>query len=74
MDLLADALDRMTDDSARRAMADHAAILGAEQSLDRHVARLIGVLEQVAATRNPTRSRGTTSAHPRAMQSMICGW
>ncbi len=36
---LADALDRMTDDRARRAMSTHAERLGREQSFDGHVAR-----------------------------------
>ncbi len=50
-DQLADALDRMADDGARRAMAGHAERLGREQSFDRHVARLVEVFERVAASR-----------------------
>lgn len=45
---MADALDRMTDDGARRVMAAQATRLGLEQSFDRHVASLIQVFEQVA--------------------------
>jgi UDP-glucose:(heptosyl)LPS alpha-1,3-glucosyltransferase len=48
---LADALDRMTDDQARRIMSTHARKLGFEQSFDRHVARLIEVFQQVAESR-----------------------
>ncbi len=51
LDELTDALDRMTDDRARRAMAAQAAKLGLEQSFDRHVASLIQVFEQVARTK-----------------------
>ena len=56
---LADALDRMAVDDARKLMATHAVRLGREQSFDRHVARLIEVFERVAASkRQPDRSRG----------------
>ncbi len=48
---LVGALDRMADDHARRTMATHAARLGREQTLDAHVARLIKVFEEVAATK-----------------------
>ena len=55
---LADALDRMTDDEARRVMAGNAERLGREQSFDRHVAKLIEVFEEVARSRRePDRSR-----------------
>jgi UDP-glucose:(heptosyl)LPS alpha-1,3-glucosyltransferase len=57
---LADALDRMAIDEARRAMAAHATRLGLEQSFDRHVASLIQVFEQVA--RSKGRSGSTRSA------------
>ena len=53
-DHLADALDRLTDPTTRRAMAAHAGRLGAEQSIDRHVARLVAVLTEVAASRQIT--------------------
>jgi len=69
-DPLADALDRMTDDSTRRAMSEHASKLGREQSIDRHIGRLIAVLEQVAETRAPRRK-------PRpqvVLRSVVCGW
>jgi UDP-glucose:(heptosyl)LPS alpha-1,3-glucosyltransferase len=55
-DLLADALDRMTDDAARSVMSRHAEELGKAQSFDNHVARLLAVFEEVAARRSP-RSR-----------------
>src|SRR5262249_2178758 len=35
------ALDHMADDAERAAMSEHAARLGREQSMDRHVARLV---------------------------------
>lgn len=65
---LADALDRMADDPARRAMAAAAARLGREQSMDRHVARLVAVLAEVAEARRP---------RPRpepARPAMVGGW
>ncbi len=58
---LADALDRMTDRPTRRRMADAAIRLGLEQSMDRHVTRLIAVLGQVAETRQAR--RGTLRPH-----------
>jgi UDP-glucose:(heptosyl)LPS alpha-1,3-glucosyltransferase len=48
---LARALDRMADDPTRRTMSAHAERLGLEQTLDVHVARLIKVFEEVAATK-----------------------
>jgi UDP-glucose:(heptosyl)LPS alpha-1,3-glucosyltransferase len=45
---LADAMDRMTDDAARRAMSRAAVGLGREQSFERHVARLVGVFQEIA--------------------------
>ena len=48
---LADAIDRMTDDRDRAAMSARAAALGREQSLDRHVARLVEVFERVAESK-----------------------
>ena len=55
---LADALDRMAHDGARRTMAGQAERLGREQSFDRHVSRLIEVFEQVARSkRRPDSSR-----------------
>lgn len=45
------ALDRMTDDDARRAMSAHAVQLGRQQSFDAHVARLVQVFEDVAASK-----------------------
>jgi len=46
------ALDHMADDGERKAMSEHATVLGREQSLDRHVARLVGVFEDVAASKS----------------------
>ncbi|MGE5756846.1 MAG: glycosyltransferase family 4 protein [Planctomycetaceae bacterium] len=57
------ALDRMADDDTRRAMGVHALELGREQSLDAHVARLLKVFEDVAATksrRGPHTPRSTS--------------
>ena len=71
MDHLADALDRLSDAATRRAMAEHAARLGREQTLDRHVARLVAVLEEAAATRQASRPRQRPFLGHRAM---VCGW
>jgi UDP-glucose:(heptosyl)LPS alpha-1,3-glucosyltransferase len=46
---LSSALDHMADDAGRAAMSVHAGRLGGEQSLDRHVARLVKVFEEAAA-------------------------
>ncbi len=46
---LADALDALSDDAARRHMSEHAVRLGRAQSFDRHVERLVAVFEEVAA-------------------------
>lgn len=59
-EVLADALDRMTDDDARRAMSRSAAELGRAQSFDNHVSRLLAVFAEVAARRS---SRGVTRIH-----------
>jgi UDP-glucose:(heptosyl)LPS alpha-1,3-glucosyltransferase len=48
---LADALNRMCDDPARRAMSRAAVALGEAQSFDNHVSRLLGVFEEVAVKR-----------------------
>jgi UDP-glucose:(heptosyl)LPS alpha-1,3-glucosyltransferase len=48
---LADRLDRMTDDTARKAMSAHAARLGRAQSFDTHYERLIALFEEVAASK-----------------------
>lgn len=48
---LALALDRMTDDDARLAMSVSARQLGAEQSFDRHVSRLVALFEEVVSSR-----------------------
>jgi len=45
------ALDQMTDDPTRRRMSALAQQLGLEQSFDNHVARLVRVFEDVAASR-----------------------
>jgi UDP-glucose:(heptosyl)LPS alpha-1,3-glucosyltransferase len=49
---LTTALDHMADDEARARMSAHAARLGREQSMDRHVARLVRVFEEVAAAKS----------------------
>jgi UDP-glucose:(heptosyl)LPS alpha-1,3-glucosyltransferase len=54
------ALDHMADDAERLRMSAHAAALGREQSLDRHVGRLVKVFEEAAVAksrRGPHRSR-----------------
>ena len=56
LDDLADRLDRMTDDVARRAMSIEATRLGREQSFDRHVARLLEVFARVAESKARARS------------------
>lgn len=45
---LADALDRLADDTDRRAMAEHARRLGREQSFENHVKKLVELFEEVA--------------------------
>lgn len=65
---LSNALDHMTDDSARAAMSVHAQRLGGEQSLDRHVARLVRVFEEAAAAkirRSPHFGRPDAKTHGR---------
>ncbi|QEH37362.1 Lipopolysaccharide core biosynthesis protein RfaG [Aquisphaera giovannonii] len=52
------ALDRMTEDAHRAAMARAAAELGAKQTFDRHVEALVRVFEEVAATRDGHDSHG----------------
>jgi len=49
---LAAAVDHMADDAERAAMSVHAARLGREQSMDRHVARLVAVFEEAAAAKS----------------------
>jgi UDP-glucose:(heptosyl)LPS alpha-1,3-glucosyltransferase len=51
-------LDHMTEDNRRKAMSVEAARLGCEQSFDRHVAALLGVFQEVAASRNSHSSHG----------------
>ncbi len=58
------ALDRMADDRARMAMASAAVRLGAEQSFDRHVTRLVALCEEVAETKRRAGS-GTLSGKGR---------
>jgi UDP-glucose:(heptosyl)LPS alpha-1,3-glucosyltransferase len=57
IETLADALDRMTIDRDRAAMASQARKLGAEQSFDRHVGRLVEVFELVASAQRVVRGR-----------------
>ncbi len=71
LDQLADALDRMTDEPARRVMAEAASQLGLDQSIDRHVARLVAVLEQVAEARGAGR---TTPKRRLMTNAMVCDW
>lgn len=54
-DPLADALDRMADDDARRAMAAHAERLGRAQSFEEHVGRLLALIEGVAVAKSGRR-------------------
>jgi UDP-glucose:(heptosyl)LPS alpha-1,3-glucosyltransferase len=60
-DALADALDQMALDDARRTMAAHATRLGLEQSFDRHVASLIQVFEKVARSKGRSGSSRTAA-------------
>ncbi len=48
---LTSALDHMADDTERASMSAHALRLGREQSMDRHVARLVKVFEEAAASK-----------------------
>ena len=57
------ALDHMAIDSERLEMSGHARRLGLEQSMDRHVARLVKVFEDVAASKS---RRGPHLARPGA--------
>jgi UDP-glucose:(heptosyl)LPS alpha-1,3-glucosyltransferase len=61
------ALDHMTDDRERAAMSVHAAKLGREQTFDAHVARLIAIFEDVAASGSARlphrRKRGSRAPH-----------
>lgn len=52
------ALDHMTDDDRRRAMAVEAEKLGREQTFDRHVASLLKVFQEVAASKARHGSHG----------------
>jgi UDP-glucose:(heptosyl)LPS alpha-1,3-glucosyltransferase len=59
------AIDHMADDAERSWMSGHAAALGREQSMDRHVARLVKVFEDVTASktlRGPHLGRSKWSA------------
>ena len=60
------ALNHMTDDEARLVMSKNAIALGREQSMDRHVTRLIRVFEEVAAAKSrwggPHLTRNTRGA------------
>jgi UDP-glucose:(heptosyl)LPS alpha-1,3-glucosyltransferase len=55
------ALDRMTDDGARREMARNAVTLGQAQSFDRHVSALLKLCEQVAVEKRSSGLRGMHS-------------
>jgi UDP-glucose:(heptosyl)LPS alpha-1,3-glucosyltransferase len=60
---LAAALDRMTDDDARAAMSQRATALGREQSLNRHVDRMLKVFEAAASDRSKPSSRPGPHLH-----------
>jgi UDP-glucose:(heptosyl)LPS alpha-1,3-glucosyltransferase len=66
---LAEALDALTDDATRRRMAEAAVSLGRAQTFERHVARLLGVFEEVAALRRTSGRRPHTIAPRREIQS-----
>src|SRR5690606_26536514 len=55
IDELAEALDKLTDDARRARMAVRAEKLGREQTFDRHVAALVRVFEEVAASKGRSR-------------------
>ena len=61
------ALDRMTDDDRRARMSEHAMTLGRAQSLENHVARLIKVFEDVAATKERRGPHSRRRVHRRAI-------
>jgi UDP-glucose:(heptosyl)LPS alpha-1,3-glucosyltransferase len=67
------ALDHITDDASRRRMQSQALRLGQLQTFEVHVARLIGIFEQVAASRSDrlphSRKRGSKSAVPHLKRS-----
>ena len=71
LDHLADALDRLTDEPTRRRMSEQATRLGQEQSMDRHVGRLIALLERVAEARQAARPRPRPLV---AARTLVCGW
>jgi UDP-glucose:(heptosyl)LPS alpha-1,3-glucosyltransferase len=62
------ALDRMADDDIRHPMGDHALTLGRAQSLDNHVARLIKLFEDVAASKS---RRGPHVTRPVERKNLI---
>jgi UDP-glucose:(heptosyl)LPS alpha-1,3-glucosyltransferase len=61
------ALDHMTDERERAAMSVHAARLGRRQTFDAHVAKLIAIFEEVAASESAgaphRRRRGSKAPH-----------
>jgi UDP-glucose:(heptosyl)LPS alpha-1,3-glucosyltransferase len=64
------ALEHMTDDARRKTMSARAALLGAEQSFDRHVSALIKIFQEVAASRNNHAGHGRHgSSRPHAAHS-----
>ncbi len=52
------ALDHMTEDARRKAMSAEAAILGGQRTFDRHVAALLQVFQEVAASKHNHGSHG----------------
>jgi UDP-glucose:(heptosyl)LPS alpha-1,3-glucosyltransferase len=56
------ALDQMSDDELRREMSKNAVVLGREQSLDRHVSRLLEFCEEVAAEKRSAGLKGMRGA------------
>ncbi len=59
------ALDRMTEDAARSAMSRASTVLGRQQSFENHVARLLQLCEEVAASKR--RAAGTPRVRPSAV-------
>jgi UDP-glucose:(heptosyl)LPS alpha-1,3-glucosyltransferase len=70
---LVSAIDHMADEDARRAMSEHAARLGAEQSMHRHVSRLIKVFEEVVASKSRRRPHvlGRSGASTRSRKGTL---
>ena len=61
---IASAVDRMAVDGERLAMSANASALGREQSMDRHVGRLVRVFEEVAAMKSSRRPHAPRAGMP----------